>query len=71
MKFAMFENGLIEDALRRTKGNKQAAARLLKLKRTTLVAKLRRRKLATADGQLPSVIEDEADAVSRSESEDS
>lgn len=66
-----FENGLIEDALRRTKGNKQAAARLLKLKRTTLVAKLRRRKLATADGQLPSVIEDEADAVSRSESEDS
>ena len=36
----------------------------MKLKRTTLVAKLRRRKLATADGRLPSVIEDEADAVS-------
>ena len=59
-----FENGLIEDALRRTKGNKQAAAKLLKLKRTTLVAKLRRRKLATADGQLPSVIEDDTDQES-------
>jgi hypothetical protein len=35
---------LIEEALRRTKGNKQAAARLLGLKRTTLVAKLRRRR---------------------------
>ena len=39
-----FENQLIGEALRRTKGNKQAAARLLGLKRTTLVAKLRRRK---------------------------
>ena len=38
-----FEHGLIAQALRRTKGNKQAAARLLGLKRTTLVAKLRRR----------------------------
>jgi transcriptional regulator with PAS, ATPase and Fis domain len=47
-----FENRLIEEALRRTKGNKQAAARLLGLKRTTLVAKLRRRKggLAAASG---------------------
>jgi len=43
-----FENRLIEEALRRTKGNKQAAARLLGLKRTTLVAKLRRRKGASA-----------------------
>ena len=42
-----FENRLIEEALRRTKGNKQAAARLLGLKRTTLVAKLRRRRGAT------------------------
>jgi transcriptional regulator with PAS, ATPase and Fis domain len=42
-----FENRLIEEALRRTKGNKQAAARLLGLKRTTLVAKLRRRKTGT------------------------
>jgi DNA-binding NtrC family response regulator len=38
-----FEQRLIADALRRTRGNKQAAARLLGLKRTTLVAKLRRR----------------------------
>src|SRR5947199_5690452 len=37
-----FENRLIEEALRRTKGNKQAAARLLGLKRTTLGAKPRR-----------------------------
>jgi len=38
-----FEHRLIDEALRRTKGNKQAAARLLGLKRTTLVAKLRRK----------------------------
>src|SRR5262249_51275371 len=38
-----FEHRLIAEALRRTKGNKQAAARLLGVKRTTLVAKLRRR----------------------------
>jgi transcriptional regulator with PAS, ATPase and Fis domain len=38
-----FEYRLIDEALRRTKGNKQAAARLLGLKRTTLVAKLRRK----------------------------
>ena len=38
-----FENGLITKALSRTQGNKQAAARLLGLNRTTLVAKLRRR----------------------------
>jgi len=44
-----FENRLIEEALRRTKGNKQAAARLLGLKRTTLVAKLRRRRGADAE----------------------
>jgi transcriptional regulator with PAS, ATPase and Fis domain len=46
-----FENRLIEEALRRTKGNKQAAARLLGLKRTTLVAKLRRRKGGGVDAQ--------------------
>jgi DNA-binding NtrC family response regulator len=39
-----FENRLISEALRRSGGNKQAAARLLGLKRTTLVAKLRRRR---------------------------
>jgi transcriptional regulator with PAS, ATPase and Fis domain len=37
-----FQQRLIAEALRRTKGNKQAAARLLGLGRTTLVAKLRR-----------------------------
>jgi transcriptional regulator with PAS, ATPase and Fis domain len=42
-----FENRLIEEALRRAKGNKQAAARLLGLKRTTLVAKLRRKREST------------------------
>ncbi len=43
---AEFEIGLIEQALRRTRGNKQAAARLLGLKRTTLVAKMQRREMA-------------------------
>jgi transcriptional regulator with PAS, ATPase and Fis domain len=43
-----FEGRLIDEALRRTNGNKTAAAQLLGLKRTTLVAKLRRKKnLAT------------------------
>lgn len=37
-----FEYRLIDEALRRTRGNKQAAARLLGLKRTTLVEKLKR-----------------------------
>ncbi len=39
---ARLERTLIERALRETHGNKQAAAQLLGLKRTTLVAKLRR-----------------------------
>jgi transcriptional regulator with PAS, ATPase and Fis domain len=49
-----FEYRLIDEALRRTKGNKQAAARLLGLKRTTLVAKLRRKTggPGTAEGYL-------------------
>ncbi len=46
-----FENRMIDEALRRTNGNKQAAARLLGLKRTTLVAKLRRKR--GADYQVP------------------
>lgn len=46
---AEFEAKLINEALRRTKGNKQAAARLLGLKRTTLVAKLRRRSGAAGE----------------------
>jgi DNA-binding NtrC family response regulator len=40
---ADFENRLIDEAMRRTKGNKQAAARLLGVRRTTLIAKLKRR----------------------------
>jgi len=44
-----FEFRLIDEALRRTKGNKQAAAKLLGLKRTTLVAKLRRRPGSASD----------------------
>jgi transcriptional regulator with PAS, ATPase and Fis domain len=56
-----FENRLIEEALRRTKGNKQAAARLLGLKRTTLVAKLRRRRGDTGPG---ADIEDDEQEVS-------
>ncbi|MEO2169428.1 MAG: sigma-54 dependent transcriptional regulator [bacterium] len=46
-----FENRLIEEALRRTKGNKQAASRLLRLKRTTLVAKLRRRRIGGTNNE--------------------
>jgi transcriptional regulator with PAS, ATPase and Fis domain len=46
-----FENRMIDEALRRTNGNKQAAARLLGLKRTTLVAKLRRKR--SPDYQTP------------------
>ena len=37
-----FERQLIDQALARTEGNRGAAARLLGLKRTTLVEKLRR-----------------------------
>ncbi|MBI3301042.1 MAG: sigma 54-interacting transcriptional regulator [Deltaproteobacteria bacterium] len=39
-----FESRFIDEALRRTNGNKSAAAQMLGLKRTTLVAKLRRKK---------------------------
>ena len=39
-----FENRLIDNALSRTRGDRQAAARLLGVKRTTLVARLARRK---------------------------
>jgi transcriptional regulator with GAF, ATPase, and Fis domain len=39
-----FEGRLIDEALRRANGNKTAAAQMLGLKRTTLVAKLRRKK---------------------------
>ncbi|MGE0822007.1 MAG: sigma-54 interaction domain-containing protein [Candidatus Binatia bacterium] len=43
-----FEGRLIDEALRRTNGNKTAAAQMLGLKRTTLVAKLRRKKHGTS-----------------------
>jgi transcriptional regulator with PAS, ATPase and Fis domain len=49
-----FEYRLIDEALRRTKGNKQAAARLLGLKRTTLVAKLRRK--TSGSGSAPGYV---------------
>lgn len=45
-----FEYRLIDEALRRTRGNKQAAAKLLGLKRTTLVAKLRRKMNSSDQG---------------------
>jgi DNA-binding NtrC family response regulator len=41
------ESRLIDEALRLTNGNKTAAAQMLGLKRTTLVAKLRRKKNCT------------------------
>jgi two-component system, NtrC family, response regulator PilR len=49
-----FENQLIYEALQKSNGNKQAAARLLGLKRTTLVAKLRRRRPTVAMEHLAS-----------------
>jgi len=45
-----FETRLIDEALRRTNGNKSAAAQMLGLKRTTLVAKLRRKKSFATPG---------------------
>ena len=42
-----FENELITQALQRTHGNKNKAADLLKLNRTTLVEKIKRRRLGT------------------------
>jgi transcriptional regulator with PAS, ATPase and Fis domain len=41
-----FENELINQALQRTQGNKNKAADLLRLNRTTLVEKIKRRKIA-------------------------
>jgi DNA-binding NtrC family response regulator len=42
----MFESRLMDEALRRTQGNKSKAARLLGLNRTTLVEKLKRKGMA-------------------------
>jgi len=44
-----YENSLILSALERTGGNKKAAARLLKLNRTTLVEKIKKKGLLVAD----------------------
>src|SRR5712692_9528456 len=43
-----FENRLIDEALRHTNSNITAAARILKINRTTLITKLRRRKNSAA-----------------------
>jgi transcriptional regulator with PAS, ATPase and Fis domain len=43
-----FESRLIDEALRRANGNKSMAAQMLGLKRTTLVAKLRKKKTLSA-----------------------
>ncbi len=43
-----FENRLIDEALRHTNSNITAAARILKINRTTLIAKLRRRRNSAA-----------------------
>ncbi len=45
-----FENKLIQHALTLTSGNKREAARLLNLKRTTLIEKIKRKK--EEDGSL-------------------
>lgn len=44
-----YENSLILSALERTGGNKKAAAKLLKLNRTTLVEKIKKKGLLVAD----------------------
>jgi len=49
----LFENRLIDEALRRTNGNRSAAAQMLGVKRTTLLSKLRRKR--TSEGLLPSM----------------
>ncbi|MGE0682208.1 MAG: sigma-54 interaction domain-containing protein [Candidatus Binatia bacterium] len=46
-----FESRLIDEALRRTNGNKSAAAQMLGLKRTTLVAKLRKKKQSSSSDE--------------------
>ena len=42
----LFENRLIDEALRRTNGNRSAAAQMLGVKRTTLLSKLRRKRIS-------------------------
>jgi DNA-binding NtrC family response regulator len=45
-----FENQLILQALNITGGNKREAAKLLNLKRTTLIEKLKRKNIQTGEG---------------------
>lgn len=59
-----FENSLIVRALEKTRGNKKAAARLLKLNRTTLVEKIKKKGLESkievltdSDDELPTAFE--------------
>ena len=56
-----FEGVLIEQALERTRGNRTQAAALLRINRTTLVEKLKRREEAGDNGaaKLESAIDDE------------
>jgi DNA-binding NtrC family response regulator len=51
------QHRLMEEALRLTNGNKSAAARMLGLKRTTLVAKLRRKPRSNNGSVMVSEIE--------------
>ncbi|MBX7190582.1 MAG: sigma-54 dependent transcriptional regulator [Sandaracinaceae bacterium] len=46
-----FESAMLRQALERTRGNKNRAAALLKLNRTTLVEKLKKRGMSTFDGE--------------------
>ncbi|HEY3308742.1 MAG TPA: sigma-54 dependent transcriptional regulator [Desulfuromonadaceae bacterium] len=48
-----FENGLILQALSRTRGNKKEAALLLNLKRTTLIEKLKKKNLVYGEDCIP------------------
>jgi len=57
----LFENRLIDEALRRTNGNRSAAAQMLGVKRTTLLSKLRRKR--TLDSLLPSLDSKEPSAL--------
>jgi DNA-binding NtrC family response regulator len=55
-----FESAMLRQALERTRGNKNRAAALLKLNRTTLVEKLKKRgmsSLETDDNEHESVLE--------------
>jgi DNA-binding NtrC family response regulator len=47
-----FENNLILQALQKSGGNKKEAAELLNLKRTTLIEKLKKKKLVYGDTHL-------------------